>query len=452
MKNLITIIVLTLISVCIYFYLPLDGQIAKGLAILFLIAGLWVSESLPITVTALAVPVIASATGVFDVKSSLSHFANPIIFLFLGGFALAAALHKQNVDDLIARAVLKSSKNNALISIFALFGITAVISMWISNTATTAMMLPVALGLLSRINKENDRRTDLFILLGLAYSANIGGIGTLVGSPPNGITAANLNMSFNDWLYVGIPSVVILLPAALLFLYYKIRPPIDTTQSGLKITLNYKDYINRDSILVVLIFFLTVFMWLFSKPISRHIGITKDFDSIVAIIALILLALSRVVSWKEIERFTDWGVLLLFGGGIALSAVLSETGASKYLADIIYENLFEYGFAVLLFGATLLMIFLTEIASNTASAAILVPIFLAVGTEMPGANSNIMPLAVGIAASCAFMLPVATPPNALVFGTGKIDQRTMMKYGFALNIICAVLICVITNVMALIHG
>ncbi|MCH7928408.1 MAG: DASS family sodium-coupled anion symporter [Candidatus Dadabacteria bacterium] len=447
MKNIIITILLFSVSAGLYFLLPFEKDISKGLSILFLIAGLWVTESLPITVTALSVPLIAVFMGIFDVKSSLSHFANPIIFLFLGGFALAAALHKQNIDELIAKIVLKTSKNNVLVSILILFLVTAAISMWISNTATTAMMLPVALGLLTRINKNGDYKINLFVLLGLAYSANIGGIGTIVGSPPNGITAANLNMSFNDWLYVGIPSVLILFPVVIIFLYFRVKPVFKYQDYEENLTINFRDYINKNSILVVVIFFITVLLWLLSKPLSNLLEISKGFDSLVAIFAIFLLTICRVVSWKEIERFTDWGVLLLFGGGLTLSAVLSETGASRFLANILYNNLFEYGFLVLLLGATLLMIFLTEIASNTASAAILVPIFLAVGIEIPSVNNNVLPLAVGIAASCAFMLPVATPPNALVFGTGKIDQRQMMKVGMGLNFICVIIICLITYLL-----
>jgi len=446
-KNIIITIILFTISAGLYFLLPFEKDISKGLSILFLIAGLWVTESLPITVTALSVPLIAVFMGIFDVKSSFSHFANPIIFLFLGGFALAAALHKQNIDELIAKIVLKTSKNNVLVSILILFLVTAAVSMWISNTATTAMMLPVALGLLTRINKNGDYKINLFVLLGLAYSANIGGIGTIVGSPPNGITAANLNMSFNDWLYVGIPSVLILFPVVIIFLYFRVKPVFKYQDYEENLTINFRDYINKNSILVVVIFFITVLLWLLSKPLSNLLEISKGFDSLVAIFAIFLLTICRVVSWKEIERFTDWGVLLLFGGGLTLSAVLSETGASRFLANILYNNLFEYGFLVLLLGATLLMIFLTEIASNTASAAILVPIFLAVGIEIPSVNNNVLPLAVGIAASCAFMLPVATPPNALVFGTGKIDQRQMMKVGMGLNFICVIIICLITYLL-----
>ena len=447
MKNIIITILLFTISAGLYFLLPFEKDITKGLSILFLIAGLWVTESLPITVTALAVPLIAVFMGIFDVKSSFSHSANPIIFLFLGGFALAVALHKQNIDELIAKIVLKTSKNNVLVSILILFLVTAAISMWISNTATTAMMLPVALGLLTRINKNGDYKINLFVLLGLAYSANIGGIGTIVGSPPNGITAANLNMSFNDWLRIGIPSVLILFPVVITFLYFRVKPVFKDQDYEENLTINFADYLNKNSILVVVIFFITVLLWLLSKPLSNFLEIGKGFDSLVAIFAIFLLTICRVVSWKEIERFTNWGVLLLFGGGLTLSAVLSETGASRFLANILYNNLFEYGFLVLLLGATLLMIFLTEIASNTASAAILVPIFLAVGIEIPSVNNNVLPLAVGIAASCAFMLPVATPPNAIVFGTGKIDQRQMMSIGIGLNFICAIIICLITYLL-----
>ncbi len=443
MKKYIVIISISIFSAGLYKFLPVEKDVAKGLAILFLIAALWITESLPITVTALTVPLIASFTGIFDVKSSFTHFANPIIFLFLGGFALAAALHKQNMDELIAKIVLQTSKNNVLISIIMLFLVTAVISMWISNTATTAMMLPIALGLIYRINKIEDKRVNLFILLGLAYSANIGGIATIVGSPPNGITAANLNMGFSDWLYIGVPSFVILFPVVISFLYFLIRPGFLYKESSEDNSVNLRDYINKNSALVVIIFFIAVALWLLSKPLSSFLEIKKGFDSLVAVFALLLLTLSRVVSWKEIEKFTDWGVLLLFGGGITLSAILSETGASRYLANILYGSLIDYGFVVLLFGAAVLMIFLTEIASNTASAAILVPIFLAVGAEIPSVNQNVLPLAIGIAASCAFMLPVATPPNAIVFGTGKVDQKSMMKIGLKLNFICAAVICLI---------
>jgi solute carrier family 13 (sodium-dependent dicarboxylate transporter), member 2/3/5 len=439
--KLILILIIALLSFLIYYAIPLDKNVSKGLAILFLIAGLWITESLPVTITALLVPVISTLTGIFDIKSAFTNFAHPIIFLFLGGFALATALHKQRIDEFIADLILVVSKNMFVIAILILFLTTALISMWISNTATTAMMLPIALGLIYRKNLMDDSRLNTFILLGVAYSANIGGIGTLVGSPPNAITAANLGMNFRDWLYIGIPCVIVLFPVVICSLYIIQKPNFRIISNNSENPpVKIRNIVNKKSVTVILIFIFTVFLWLFSNPVSKFLNLDENFDSIVAVLSLILLVLFRTVEWKEIENFTDWGVLLLFGGGITLSAVLSETGASKYLATIVNNYLSQYGVTVLILGAVILMIFLTEVASNTASAAILVPIFLAVAIDIELSNQNLLPLTVGIAASCAFMLPVATPPNALVYGTGKIRQSTMIKIGFILNIICAVVI------------
>ncbi len=437
MKKIAVIIIAALISISLYSLLPIDKDIAKGLAILFFIATLWFTEALNITVTALLVPILAVVTGIFDTKTALSNFAHPVIFLFLGGFALAAALHKQNLDGLFASYLTKLAGRNMYFSVICLFVFTAAMSMWISNTATAAIMLPIALGMISTL-REPSPREDAFILLGVAYSANIGGIGTIVGSPPNAITAANLGMSFRDWAFVGVPIVIILLPVIIGLLYIILKPKLDTGTGAMEVEKTVLD--KRSSVTISIIFVITVGLWLLSKPISEYMGISTGFDAIVAVLAIVLLVLSNTIRWKEIERFADWGVLLLFGGGLALSAVLSETGASKFLASLLEGSLLKYGVLILLFGAVLLVIFLTEVASNTASAAIMVPIFYAITLDSPELSPKTLALSVGIAASCAFMLPVATPPNALVFGTERIKQRTMMKVGVKLNIVCAVII------------
>ncbi len=172
-------------------------------------------------------------------------------------------------------------------------------------------------------------------------------------------------------------------------------------------------------------------------------GIEQGLASIVAIFAIVLLILFRTTRWKEIENFADWGVLLLFGGGLALSGILSETGASAYLARLVETHLHTYGPFVLILGSVTLMIFLTEVASNTASAAILVPIFLALGQEIGHDPPYQLAITVGVASSCAFMLPIATPPNALVFGTEKIELREMIRTGFKLNLVCALIIATV---------
>ncbi len=440
-KNLI-ILISAVVSLAIYFLLPVDKVILKGLAILIFVAVLWFTEALPITVTALLVPILAVLTGIFGVKEALSHFANPVIFLFLGGFALAAALHKHGLDRLIASYIMKAAGANSLLSVLGLFVSTAFISMWISNTATAAIMLPVALGLIANL-KESSTTTEEFILLGVAYAASIGGIGTIVGSPPNAITAADLGMDFRDWLGIGIPFVLILMPIIVLILYLALRPKLPKG-TGLDLSGLGQIVIDKNTYKLTAIFGVTVLLWIFSGPLSSRLGIEKEFDSIVAILAIFMLVVSGTIKWKEIEKFTDWGVLLLFGGGILLSALLTETGASKYLADLVRDHLSIHGPFPLILGAVLFVIFLTELASNTATAAIMVPIFLALGQETMQRSPNAIALSVGIAASCAFMLPVATPPNALVFGTEKIRQRTMIKAGFFLNIVCGIVITIVS--------
>ena len=444
LNKLILTLIILIIFISIYNIIPLDGNVSRGLAILFLIASLWISELMPVTITALLVPVIAVISGVFDVKAAFSNFAHPIIFLFLGGFALATALHKQKIDELIADFILVLSRNNFLTAVLFLFTITALLSMWISNTATTVMMLPIALGLIYRTDKTEDARSIVFILLGTAYSANIGGIGTLVGSPPNAITAANLGMNFRDWLYIGLPSVAVLFPIMILTIYVIQKPDFkQKIRISRNITMDFKEFLTNETLAVFVIFMITVLLWLFSNPISKLLGIDDNFDSLIAMGSLISLVAFRTVTWKEVEKFTDWGVLLLFGGGLTLSSVLSETGASKYMADTVNNLLAGYGIFILILGAATLIVLLTEFASNTASAAILVPIFFAIGQDNPSISSNVLPLVIGIGASCAFMLPVATPPNALVYGTGMIKQSSMILCGSILNLLSIVIISAI---------
>lgn len=438
MNKKLIILVSAIISIAIFKLLPADKEVLKGLAILFFIGALWITESLPITATALLVPVIAVMTGIFEVKEALSFFAHPIIFLFLGGFALAAALHKYSMDELFAGYIMRAVGSKMIYSVISLFVATALISMWISNTATAAIMLPLALGLISKL-KESNHTAEVFILLGVAYSANIGGIGTIIGSPPNAITAANLDLSFTDWLEFGIPMMLFLLPAMIVVLYVILRPKFPNL--GTLNTIKFEEvFSDKKNYAVAGIFVFTVILWLLSEPITNRLGIAQGFGSIIAIFAILLLIFFNTMKWKEIENFADWGVLLLFGGGLALSGILSETGASAYLAKLIETHLHSHGPLLFVLGSVTFMIFLTEVSSNTASAAILVPIFLALGHELGHELQYELAITVGVAASCAFMLPVATPPNALVFGTERIKLRDMMRIGFILNIVSALII------------
>ena len=431
----ITLLLSILTGLGIFYGTDLDLQLRIGLAILASVALLWMTETFHITVTAILVPILAVVTGVFTVAEALKSFANPIIFLFLGGFALAAALHKQKLDERIAGFVIRAAKGRMLVASILLFMTAAFISMWISNTATTAMMLPLALGMLSRLPYEENRNTYWFILLGVAYSANIGGIGTLVGSPPNAIAAAAVGISFAEWMKIGVPAVLVMFPSMLLLLWLVFRPNLSQS-----FEMDEKPQpMGTQQWLTLAVFALTVALWLFSKPVSQFVGIGKGFDSVVALMAIVLLCAIKLVNWKDIEQSADWGVLLLFGGGITLSGVLKATGTSVFLAESVSSLLDGAPLIVFMLVITGFVVMLTEIASNTASSALLVPIFVSIAGAM-GLDPVVLATVIAVSASCAFMLPVATPPNAIVFGSGYLPQVQMMKAGAYLNVVMIALI------------
>ncbi|MFV8405378.1 SLC13 family permease [Vibrio harveyi] len=411
--------------------LPFDPQVVTGLCILIFVAVLWLTEAIHVSITALLIPLLAVFLGVFNTQAALNNFSNSIIFLFLGGFALAAALHKQKLDQAIADKVLLIARGKMSVAVFMLFGVSAGLSMWISNTATTAMMLPLVLGVMSKLDAKKSHSTYLFVLLGIAYSASIGGIATLVGSPPNAIAAAEVGLSFTEWMELGLPISLILMPIAILVLYTMTKPDLSH-----KFELDHQpvEWTNGKMITLA-IFLLTVTLWIFSKPINAMLGGFAKFDTLVAIGAILLLGASRAVEWKDIEKTTDWGVLILFGGGICLSNVLKATGTSVFLANGLAGFLEQAGVLLTILAVVAFVVFLTEFASNTASAALLVPVFATIA-EALGLSPVILSALIAVAASCAFMLPVATPPNAIVFATGHIKQKEMMRIGMVLNIAC----------------
>ncbi|MDM7950834.1 DASS family sodium-coupled anion symporter [Hydrogenophaga sp.] len=415
---------------------PGTDALRAGLALFTLIGGLWMTQALHLSVTALLVPLLAAGAGLMDLRTALSAFAHPIIFLFLGGFALTAALQQHGLDRALAQAVLRLADGRRALAVALLFGLTALLSMWISNTATAAMVLPMALGLLSSPGPAGDGddtgpRERVFVLLGVAYSASIGGIGTLVGSPPNAIAAAQAGISFAEWMGFGIPLVMLLLPVMVAVLYGVLRPRLG---GRIALTASAPFQWTPARRLTLLIFALTAAGWIGAAPLGSALGITADMDSWVALAAVAALVASRTLSWEAIEHQTHWGVLLLFGGGLALSQVMQVSGASGFLATALVDALQGASTFWLVLGVVAFVVFLTELVSNTASAALLIPIFLGVAQSLglPGA-----PLAVAIAvsASCAFMLPVATPPNAIVYATDQVPQATMMRCGFVLNLV-----------------
>jgi sodium-dependent dicarboxylate transporter 2/3/5 len=434
-KAPIKLLISAIPALVIYLVMDTDAQLQVGLTIFTLIALLWLTETFHITITALMVPVLTIVAGVFTTYEAFVQFANPIIFLFLGGFALAAVMHKQGLDRRIANQLVRLARGNTRNAVLLLFMVTAFLSMWISNTATTAMMIPLALGLLSDTKYEYNRGSYWFLLLGIAYSANIGGIGTLVGSPPNAIAAANIGITFVEWMQIGIPVVLVSLPLMIFLLWIVFRPALP----GFSFDSEKQEPMDQKQILTLIVFAITVVLWLSSQKLAPLLGIEKGFDSLVAIFAIVMITVLRLAHWKDIEHTADWGVLLLFGGGLTLSAMMKATGTSLFLAESIATLFSDAPIYLLLLAITFLIVMLTEFTSNTASSALLIPVFLSVCATMD-LPPVLISMLIAIGASCAFMLPVATPPNAIVYGTGFIPQRKMMKVGVVLNITMIILL------------
>ncbi len=436
LKGIIITLIAAFLSFALYEVLPYDSNPNKGIALLLFIAILWFTEAIHITITALLIPVLGVALGFPELttKKALANFADPIIFLFFGGFALATALHAQKLDRKIAFWLISLSGSHLGIATMAIFGVTAFLSMWISNTATAAMMLPLALGMLSHLDQTKDRNTFVFILLGIAYSASIGGLGTLVGSPPNAIAAAALDLDFTGWMKYGLPMMLVLLPMMLIAMFIVLRPKLNQ-----KVTVE-SEHIpwTTSRVIALVVFVVTAIAWIAGDYLKSHFGISNP-DTWVALCAAIAVVVLGLASWKQVSENTDWGVLFLFGGGLTLSALLKDSGASLVLGQQVATTFIHTHPLIVIFVVTSFIIALTEFTSNTASAALLVPVFAAIASQM-GMPKEVLVLIIGVGASCAFMLPVATPPNAIVFGTGLIKQKEMISVGLVLNIMCIFLI------------
>ena len=417
--------------------LPFTPMENRGLALLIFIGILWLTEAFNITVTSLMVPILAIGLNVLPTKAAFAPFSEPIIFMFFGGFVLAAVMNIQKLDLWIANHIIRLARGNLKLTVLYLFAATAGLSLFINNTAVAAMMLPLTLGILKKVDLKTNRALYVFVLLGVAFSASIGGIGTLTGSAPNAILASQLKITFSEWLFYGIPVAILLMIGMVFSLLVVLRPnfnvPFEISLEEIPLTSKRKITL---AVFVIAAFFLVFGSWLepFIRSVLELSQPIKNFDAVVAMTAVIILCITHTATWSEIQDRTEWGVLMLFGGGLVLGIVLKETGASKILADTIVNYIGVQHWLVMTLVLTAFIIFLTEFTSNTATAALMTPIFISVaeGLGLPPVS---LAAIVACSASCAFMLPIATPPNAIVFSTGYIKQSEMVKVGFILNII-----------------
>lgn len=496
--------------------LSIRGQYA--LATMFFAAVLWVSGAFPLSVTALSIPIVLTGLGVYkDMDAALAGFADHIIFLFIAGFMLANALQKYDIDRRIALYMMATMGTSPRKLILSVMLATAFLSMWVSNTATTAMMTPIALGVLAQVvgrdklaagtdSPDADIGTDVAtdggatatdtdgvatdddgftniqvaMLLGTAYAASVGGVGTLIGTPPNAILVAQLNailgyeIGFAEWLLIGLPIVIVTLPIVWYVLTYMLYPPdIDDVEGARE---QASEYLQEEGDLskrgrrVVYIFTATALLWIvggfesFIGPALPEAWATTLFGGkgptifgtqghqgllyyvMVGMYAIPALVLADTMEWDELVDI-DWGSILLFGGGIVLADALAETGATKWIAETVFSGLTGAAIILVVGVVVLLVIFLTELTSNTATATIVVPVLIGIGGALaatlglsPVAASVFLAVSGAVAASFAFMLPVATPPNAIVFGSGYLEQHHMMRAGLVLNLIMTVVL------------
>ena len=439
----------------------------KVLGVAIWMAFWWLTEALPVTVTALMPLIVFPVLGLFDFKTSAAPYAHPLIFLFMGGFIIAKAIETWKLHLRIALLIVRAfgTRPDHLVAGFMLA--TAILSMWVSNTAATVMMLPIALSIIGVLNEKEDPRiadnTATALLLGIAYAASIGGMGTLVGSPPNALLAAfaqeqlGLELGFAKWLTIGLPMVFVMLPLAWLLLTRVTCPvsrrPIPGADAVVESEIKALGPMSIEEKRVLAIFILTALSWIFRPMITNAfpgMGLTDSGIALMGAVSLFIIPTGKgdnscLMTWPHAVSL-PWGVLLLFGGGLSLANAISRSGLADSLGGGLI-GLDGFPTLVLVAAVTALIVFLTEITSNTATTAVFLPIVATLASSL-GVAPLELTIPVALAASCAFMMTVATPPNAIIFASEKLTVAQMAKAGLLLNLIAIAVIIAVTSVLA----
>lgn len=432
-------------------------------AVTALMAILWMTEAIPIAATALLPVILFPVLGILPIGDTTAPYANPLIFLFMGGFVIAIAMQKWNLHRRIALRIVNFVGTDPKSIVIGFIIASSFISMWVSNTATALMMLPIALSVMEFLPSKNSNENktvsnfEIVLVLSIAYACSIGGLGTLIGSPPNALFAAfmlenyNLEISFIQWMIAGVPLVILILPVMYLILSKWIYPiDVEKLPGSEKIISDQLQALGQPSAAeqrVFVLFSVTALLWIFRPYLVNFIPGLSDAG--IAIAAALLLFLipggvrmdENLLQWKD-ARALPWGILILFGGGLSLASAINSTGLAAWLGEVV-SGLGVLPVVVIVAIVILLMIFLTEITSNTATAATLLPILASVAIGL-GQNPLLFAVPATLAATCAFMLPVATPPNAIVYGSGRVTIAQMAKAGFWLNIVVSVILTVAT--------
>lgn len=423
------------LAAAVWLAAPGPAALRSGLALFALVAGLWTTQAVPLAATALLVPLLSTATGLQQPEAALAPFAHPIVFLFLGGFALAAALRRHGLGQSLAATAMRAARGRLGVSIVLLAGVTALLSLWMSNTAAAVVMLPLAVGLIDARRDAMGPREQAFVVLAVTYSTALGGMASIVSTPPNTLAAALSGAEFLEWFARVAPLSILLWLAMLGILYATLRPRLAAVVDIEPLHFRW----TSGSRWTAVIFVFTVAGWAAGAPLGRLVGIEANMHAVVALAAIAALIITRAIAWRELEQDVQWSVLLLFGGGLALSEAMTASGSASFLVQQLLAVLQGVPRMLVLLAIVAFIVVLSELMSNTASAALALPLFMPLAPSI-GLSPVAMAAAIALAASCGFMLPVATPPNALAFGTGRVDQASMMRCGWKLDAACILLI------------
>jgi solute carrier family 13 (sodium-dependent dicarboxylate transporter), member 2/3/5 len=449
----------------------LNNKAWLTLGIAMLMATWWLTEAIPLPATGLVPLVFFPILDISSIKATAQGFSHPIIFLFMGGFIIGLAMQHTGLHKRIAYYIISKFKSGPKSLIFGFMCATAFLSMWISNSATAIMMLPIALSIITVFkedkNNVKNNNFDKSLVLSIAFSATIGGIATIIGTPPNTVMAAmlsemyNYEISFVDWLKIGLPTSIILLPIAwiiLTFLCFPLDSKITIKDKVIKDKIKELGKVTQDEIMVGIVFIITAFLWISRKWISNALegAIPSGAinDSSIAIMAAIFLFIipsnrpkrKRLINW-EVAQNIPWGALILIGGGLSLATVINTSGLAAWIGSL-SNSLSNISIILLVLICVASIIMLTELTSNTATASTFIPILGATALGL-GQDPLLLIIPATLAASCAFMMPVATPPNTIAYASGHLKISDMIKAGIWLNIISLIIIGVI---IALILG
>ena len=451
---------IVLFAVILIFFNPDDlSQRGQITAAVFILMGIWwATEALPLPATAL-IPIIAfPLLGVEEIGVLSKEYMNKVQFLFAGGFMIAIAMQKWNLHKRIALLVLSITgfRSERLIAGFMIASF--ILSMWIMNTSTTIMLLPIGISIIQAINdsiknlsEDQKLNFQVCLLLGIAYSSSLGGITTPIGTAPNGVLIQyafenyNLDIGFIDWFSIAAPFSILSVPI-IWFVLTKFLFPINFSDTGSaeKILLEIKDELgvmSKEEKIVSFVFLFTALGWVFRKIIDDLPFLFLLEDAVISMmggLSLFFLTSNqkRLLDWDDIQNKFPWGLIFLFGGGMTLAYVVNDSGLAIWLANLVPS---EASLILVLFIVIGMVIALTELTSNLTTTITFIPIIAGIGINI-GVNPMLLIVPLTIAASCAFMLPVATPPNSIVYASGYIPINRMVRAGIFLNIICGLLL------------